>query len=100
MGEQKHLYHLVDRSPWPIITAFGILSMLLGGVMYMHLIKKGLFVLCFSLIVVLYSVSLWCRDIIREGTYEGHHTLIVQKGLRYGMILFIVSEIMFFFAFF
>jgi len=42
----------------------------------------------------------WWRDIIREGTFEGQHTFVVQKGLRMGMLLFIVSEIMFFFAFF
>jgi cytochrome c oxidase subunit 3 len=43
---------------------------------------------------------IWWRDVIRESTFQGHHTLAVQVGLRYGMILFIVSEIMFFFAFF
>jgi cytochrome c oxidase subunit 3 len=42
----------------------------------------------------------WWRDIVREGTFEGQHTSVVQNGLRMGMILFIVSEIMFFFAFF
>lgn len=97
---QKHLYHLVDRSPWPIITSVAIFSMLIGGVMYMHLIRNGLMVLVVSLSVVLYSAGLWWRDIIREGTYEGYHTLIVQKGLCYGMLLFIISEVMFFFAFF
>jgi heme/copper-type cytochrome/quinol oxidase subunit 3 len=42
----------------------------------------------------------WWRDIIREGTFEGQHTMAVQQGLRQGVLLFIVSEIMFFFAFF
>jgi len=42
----------------------------------------------------------WWRDIIREGTYEGQHTEPVQNGLRLGIAFFIVSEIMFFFAFF
>ena len=37
---------------------------------------------------------------MREGTYEGQHTSIVQRGLRLGVILFIVSEIMFFVGFF
>ena len=48
----------------------------------------------------LFSAGLWWRDVVREGTYEGRHTLIVQKGLRYGMLLFILSEVMFFFCFF
>ena len=42
----------------------------------------------------------WWRDIVREATFEEQHTVSVQRGLRLGMILFIVSEIMFFFAFF
>ena len=50
-----------------------------------------------TILFVMYS---WWRDIIREGTFEGQHTFVVQKGLRMGMLLFIVSEIMFFFAFF
>lgn len=45
-------------------------------------------------------VSNWFNDIIIEATFEGHHTLQVQQGLRYGMSLFIISEVMFFFAFF
>ena len=42
----------------------------------------------------------WWRDIVREGAFEGQHTKEVQIGLRQGMILFIVSEVMFFFCFF
>ena len=50
--------------------------------------------------MILYTMYVWWRDVIRESTFQGHHTRTVQYGLRYGMILFIVSEIMFFFAFF
>jgi len=46
------------------------------------------------------SIFGWCRDIIREGTFEGHHTKAVQRGLRIGVCLFIVSEAMFFLALF
>ena len=53
-----------------------------------------------GLLLVLTTLVVWWRDVIREGTYQGHHTLVVQKGLRYGMLLFITSEVMFFFAFF
>jgi cytochrome c oxidase subunit 3 len=42
----------------------------------------------------------WWRDVIREALFENQHTIIVQKGLKLGMVLFIISEIMFFFAFF
>jgi cytochrome c oxidase subunit 3 len=100
MGDQKHLYHLVDPSPWPIVTATSTTAMLTGAVMYMHSIQNGFFVFIAGLIATTFAAALWWRDIIREGTYEGHHTSVVQKGLRYGMILFIISEVMFFVAFF
>jgi len=51
-------------------------------------------------ITIIYVMFVWWRDIIREATYEGQHTMDVQIGMRWGMLLFIVSEIMFFFAFF
>ena len=68
--------------------------------MFMHSYQGGGFVLSLGLIMILYSMFVWWRDVIRESTYEGLHTSAVQTGLRYGMILFIVSEIMFFVAFF
>jgi cytochrome c oxidase subunit 3 len=46
------------------------------------------------------TMAVWWRDVIREGEHEGHHTTTVQLGLRYGMVLFIVSEVMFFVAWF
>lgn len=96
----KHLYHLVDPSPWPVYTATGALSFLIGVVMYLHSYLNGLFVLLFALFVLVLCMGVWWRDIVREATYEGQHTIVVQKGLRYGMVLFIVSEILFFVAFF
>ena len=68
--------------------------------MYMHTYSGGGFVLSFGLCMVIYAMFVWWRDVIREATFEGHHTSPVQVGLRYGMILFIVSEVMFFVAFF
>lgn len=97
---QRHNYHLVDPSPWPIVTSINLLTLALGGVLFFHNFNRGVFVIFLGLIGVLFSAGLWWRDVVREGTYEGRHTLIVQKGLRYGMLLFILSEVMFFFAFF
>lgn len=97
---QKHPFHLVDPSPWPIFTSFAAFTTTFGGVMFMHGFVGGDFVLALGFIMVIYSMFVWWRDVIRESTFEGHHTIGVQSGLRMGMILFIVSEIMFFFAFF
>ena len=97
---QKHPFHLVDPSPWPLVGATGAFLTTLGGVMYMHNYEFGGYMLSMGLIMLLYTMAVWWRDVIREGTFEGRHTQTVQLGLRYGMILFIVSECMFFFAFF
>ncbi len=97
---QKHLNHLVDPSPWPLSTSISTLSMLIGVVMYMHSYLYGFLVIFLGLFGLLISLYLWWRDVIREGTYEGRHTSVVQVGLRYGMLLFILSEVCFFVAFF
>lgn len=68
--------------------------------MYIHSYAGGGLVLSLGLAMVIYSMFVWWRDVIREATFQGHHTSPVECGLRYGMILFIASEVMFFFAFF
>jgi cytochrome c oxidase subunit 3 len=100
MINTKHSFHLVDPSPWPIISAFSALMLTVGTVMYMHGYKGGGFLLLMGFFMILFMMFCWWRDIIREGTFEGQHTTSVQSGLKMGMLLFIVSEIMFFFAFF
>jgi len=100
LNNQRHLFHLVDPSPWPFLTAIAAFVMMNGSVMYFHSFSGGNFLMFFGLLLVILLMTIWWRDVIRESTFEGHHTLIVQKGLRYGMLLFIISEIMFFFAFF
>ena len=96
----KHNFHLVDYSPWPIITAFSVFYMLIGAVLYMHSFELGSSLLPLGLFFVIASMSIWWRDVIREATFEERHTKAVQKGIRLGMLLFIISEIMFFFGFF
>ncbi|KAB5561272.1 hypothetical protein DKX38_006229 [Salix brachista] len=89
-----------DPSPWPISGSLGALATTVGGVMYMHSFQGGATLLSLGLLFILYTMFVWWRDVLRESTLEGHHTKVVQLGLRYGFILFIVSEVMFFFAFF
>ena len=99
-NRQRHPFHLVEPSPWPFVGSFGALSLTFGGVMYMHNYSGGWTLFLSGFLTILFVMYSWWRDIIREGTFEGQHTFVVQKGLRMGMLLFIVSEIMFFFAFF
>jgi len=97
---QKHPFHLVDPSPWPIISAISVFVTAVGAAMFMHSFQYGNNILILGLLMVISSMTIWWRDVIREATFNGHHTKTVQLGLRMGMLLFIVSEIMFFFAFF
>ena len=97
---QRHPFHLVDPSPWPFIASLSAFSCAVGGVMYMQAYINGKFILSVSFFSLLLVMFVWWRDIVRESTFEGHHTGIVQQGLRFGIILFIVSEVLFFFAFF
>jgi cytochrome c oxidase subunit 3 len=96
---QRHGFHLVDPSPCPFLSSIAALATTTGGVMYFHG-YSGLFFLLLGLFMTVLSMYIWWRDIVREGTYEGHHTSVVQVSLRWGMLLFIASEVMFFFAFF
>ena len=97
-GEPKHPYHLVDPSPWPLIGALMAGLMFGGTVIYMH--GGSLWLVLPGLVGVLLVMAVWWRDVIREAVHQGHHTPVVQLGLRYGMALFIASEVMFFSAFF
>jgi heme/copper-type cytochrome/quinol oxidase subunit 3 len=97
---QQHPFHLVDPRPWPLVAAIGAGTMLSGGVMWFHGYNGGGITLIFGMASVLFVMYAWWRDIIREATYEGQHTSMVQLSMRFGMILFIASEVMFFFAFF
>jgi cytochrome c oxidase subunit III len=95
---KHHDYHLVDPSPWPIIGAFGGFVTAVGMVLFMH--DQGPWVLIVGGLLVAFTMVSWWRDVIREAQVGGHHTPIVQLHLRYGMILFIASEVMFFVAWF
>nr|WGO62309.1 cytochrome c oxidase subunit III [Pseudandraca sp. 1 MD-2023a] len=94
----NHPYHLVDYSPWPLTGAIGVLTLVTGMVKWFHNFNINLMILGY--IIILMTMYQWWRDISREGTYQGKHTLLVTKGLQWGMILFIVSEIFFFISFF
>ncbi|YP_851004.1 cytochrome c oxidase subunit III (mitochondrion) [Priapulus caudatus] len=93
-----HPYHLVDQSPWPLTAAIGAFGLTAGLVKGFH---NSNFNLCFiGLFIIILTMFQWWRDVSREGTLQGLHTNAVEFGLRWGMILFILSEVLFFFSFF
>nr|UAM95661.1 cytochrome c oxidase subunit III [Coreamachilis coreanus] len=94
----NHPYHLVDKSPWPLTGALGALILTSGIVKWFHHYNTNMFFM--GLFVILLTMIQWWRDVTREGTLQGVHTIPVTTGLRWGMILFIISEIFFFISFF
>lgn len=95
-----HPYHLVNPSHWPALAATALLGVTLGTAMFMHQHKLGALLALAGLALVLYCMFGWWRDVVKEAQVEKAHTREVSFGLRAGMGLFIVSEIMFFAAFF
>jgi cytochrome c oxidase subunit 3 len=95
-----HAFHVLDPSPWPFLSGIGALAVTTGGVLYMHMYSNGMALLNFGLIFATFIMVSWLLDIINESTFGGFHTKAVQKGLKIGFILFLVSEIMFFASFF
>nr|AWV56963.1 cytochrome c oxidase subunit 3 [Pediastrum duplex] len=90
-----HPYHLVDPSPWPAFTSLCMLWLLVGLVLYFHKYSAGGTVLTMLLLGLIYAISIWWRDVYRE-SIDGCHTSKVKDGLYLGMVLFIVSEAVFF----
>jgi cytochrome c oxidase subunit 3 len=99
----KHDYHLVNPSPWPLIGSIAATVMAIGGVIWMKGafgLEKGNPIVFFAgLAGVLYTMVGWWMAVIKESR-QGDHTPVVGIGLRYGMVLFIASEVMFFVAWF
>src|SRR3569832_695786 len=100
MGASKnHDYHLVDPDPWPLIGAVAGGTLFSGAVMWFHQNRYGPVVMAIGLIAVLVTMFNWWKNTIDEA-HTGYHTPVVQLHLRYGMILFIASEVMFFVGWF
>jgi len=101
---QKHAFHILDASPYPFLVSFFLLSLLIPTTLYMHALDLPFGLPRADLIHVsffgLYLTAMsWFISIIKESS-QGYHTSKVQHGLRMGMLLFILSEVMLFFAFF
>ncbi|HEX2653097.1 MAG TPA: cytochrome c oxidase subunit 3 [Xanthobacteraceae bacterium] len=97
---KHHDYHLVDPSPWPAVGSLSAFVLAVGAIGWMHHMFAGApLVFGAGVAGTLYTMLAWWRDVIREAQH-GDHTRVVQISHRYGMILFIASEVMFFVAWF
>ncbi|MCE2716759.1 MAG: cytochrome c oxidase subunit 3 [Pseudomonadota bacterium] len=97
-SSKKHPYHLVDPSPWPLISSLSIFVLAVGAVLLMHHIDWWVFAI--GIILLIACALGWWLDVIKESNQPGVHTPPVQQGLKIGMALFIASEVMLFVAFF
>ena len=102
---KNHDYHLVDPSPWPVVGAISAFVMAIGAVLSMRASEYDWSVWPYLILIggflgVIYTMIVWWRDITDEAEHKGYHTPVVQLHHRYGMILFIASEVMFFVAWF
>nr|VFU78882.1 cytochrome c oxydase subunit 3 [Proasellus spelaeus] len=98
MKNMMHPYHLVDLSPWPLTSSLSALMLTTGLAKWFSTFNPNLFLL--GVFGIILSMIQWWRDITREGSFQGLHTMKVVSGLQWGMILFITSEVLFFFSFF
>nr|YP_011036776.1 cytochrome c oxidase subunit III [Eupelix cuspidata]WRK21445.1 cytochrome c oxidase subunit III [Eupelix cuspidata] len=95
---KNHPFHLVEKSPWPLLASMGLMSLTTGMVSMFHF--KEYWLTMMGSAVILITMIQWWRDVIRESTFQGLHTKKVVKSMKWGMIMFILSEIFFFLSFF
>src|SRR5260370_36951765 len=101
-SEVKHDYHLVDPSPWPIVGSIGAMMMLVGAVFWMNKDYPfwGLpgqvrpFIFAAGVVLVLYTMAGWWRDVMQESGVRGAHTPAVTLGLGFRIVLCIASAAM------
>ncbi|SMX37063.1 cytochrome c oxidase subunit 3 [Octadecabacter ascidiaceicola] len=96
--EKNHDYHILPPSVWPLLTGVAVFVMLFGAVLWMDS-HDSPYVFLMGFAGVLYCMYAWWAEVIVEA-HQGDHTPVVTIGLRYGFIMFIMSEVMFFAAWF
>nr|DBA43707.1 TPA_asm: COX3 [Bombus melanurus] len=91
-------FHMVTISPWPIIVSLNLMNLLMSIILWIYM--NNLMIMIFNLLNLLLSMLMWFRDIVRESTFQGMHTMYIMLMLKFSMIMFIVSELFFFISFF
>ena len=98
-GTKNHDYHILPPDIWPMTGSFSALAFTSGMVLWMHEMANAWLVLGLGIAGLIATFFSWFSNIVKEAQ-SGHHTPVVQLHLRYGMILFIASEVMFFVGWF
>nr|YP_010570396.1 cytochrome c oxidase subunit III [Ophiophthalmus serratus]UZG65884.1 cytochrome c oxidase subunit 3 [Ophiophthalmus serratus] len=98
MTNINHPFHMVENSPWPMVSSIAILTTIYGLISIFQ--NHNSWIILVGLLLMINVFIIWWRDVIREATFLGLHTNYVTNGIKIGFILFIISEIMFFLSFF
>jgi cytochrome c oxidase subunit 3 len=93
---QAHPFHLVEPSPWPLGASLALLVLTFSAVLNFHGWSTSVG-FSLGLISLLATMIFWWRDCIRESSYQGYHTHLVKRGITIGFILFVISEVFFFY---
>lgn len=93
-------FFLLTPSPWPLYSSFAVFVMLTGFAAYMNYYAGGLYCFLFGVVLVIFAFVFWCRDLIREMTFLGRSSILIEKNIRWAFWFFIVSEALLFVSFF
>nr|UAT98622.1 cytochrome c oxidase subunit III [Pyrops spinolae] len=96
--KKNHPFHMVTKSPWPVLASMNIMTTMVGSVNWMQ--TKSTSLMMMGTITLMLTTSMWWRDVTRESTFQGNHTMKVKSLMKMGMIMFILSEVMFFVSMF
>ncbi|WP_041535123.1 cytochrome c oxidase subunit 3 [Parvularcula bermudensis] len=104
-GDVKHDFHLVEPSPWPLVGSVAAMVLMFGAIVWAYSEQQlfgfsGPWIFIIGLVGVLFTMAGWWTDVARESVRGENTAEVIRIGFRYGMVLFILSEVMFFIAWF
>lgn len=106
--EQDHDFHIPGNSLWSPLSCVGVGILFFGIIAFLHAADFGVptdvgtFMMIGGTLLTVIGVAGWFYDLVKESRERGFKdkVQVLDIANRYGMIFFIVSEIMFFAAFF
>ena len=97
---ERHGFHIVEPSPWPLAVSISLNHCIMIILLYLNYFTLAWWEILYPVFLLISTIGFWIRDVIIESTYQGMHTVIVQRMHRAGFVLVLVSESFFFLAFF
>ena len=67
---QGHPFHMVSPSTWPILMSICLYTLTTSGALSMHVFEDISTIFFSSLLLIIYTMFLWFRDIINIPIYN------------------------------